>query len=626
MALEGTSFTVPYQESYHWLAEDDPIRDEYGEELPDEDGNQNGGWTPTDWADLSPEDKAEWNLLGTRRKGSQITQTTLKPSTFTELAFQYPDPKAESGSTPFTFEGRRHMRRIYDTPAQRILLCCGRQVEKSTLLGNRAITYSCLIPGFRTLYVSPSATQTKTFSNDRLKDAIETSPVLKGYTSAGLTKNIFEKQFVNRAKITLRYSFLNADRTRGIPAWALFIDELQDILYKNIPIMEQCTSHAPEEYQRFIYAGTPKTLDNTMESYRSKYSTMGEWCVPCDAHGGDTGMHWNILGEKNIGKKGTICDKCGKAINPQDPRAQWLATVALSKKVIFESYRIPQLMVPWKPWKSILFDYERYPTAQFYNEVLGISYESGMRPITLTELQSCSNELLSMSPVCLDKMRAIAQHNDVFMGIDWGYGQGSFTVVSIGMYLSGKFTIFFIHRCTGQEVEPRVQMELIKKLIKKYNVRLVGCDWGAGYMQNDELVRAFGPERVHKFYYMARSRKKIFVDTKLGIIKVHRTEVMSDIFRALKRKQIDFMRWSEFKEPFAQDIANIHAEYNETLRMIQYNHNPDRPDDSFHSIAYCLLISMLKYPRRDIVAPRREEPGQGPAGPGSTYTGPVFQG
>src|SRR5512135_1282248 len=94
---------------------------------------------------------------------------SMTPSQFTEKAFMMPTDEGDSLEY-FTFKGRRHLRRIYDTPSRRVLLCCGRQVEKSTLLGNKCLCYMCLVPLMRILYVSPSATQTKTFSNDRIKE------------------------------------------------------------------------------------------------------------------------------------------------------------------------------------------------------------------------------------------------------------------------------------------------------------------------------------------------------------------------------------------------------------------------------------------------------------------------
>jgi hypothetical protein len=552
----------------------------------------------------------------------------IYPSQFTEFAFRMPRQDG-LGYESFSFEGRRHMLRPYNTPAKRILLFCGRQVEKSTLLGNIILTYSCLIPAYKTLYVSPSATQTKVFSADRVKEPIETSEVLRSFTTSMLSQNIFEKQFVNRAKITLRYAFLNADRTRGIPAWCLAIDELQDIISDNIPVIEQCTSHAPEKFKRFIYAGTPKGLDNSIEYYRSgvskdgkPMSTQGEWVVPCEAHSGEGGRYWNILGEKNMGKQGLICEKCGKKIDPAHPDAQWAQQV---QDGIFESYRIPQLMVPWRSWDEILLDYSRYPRDKFYNEVLGISYDSGLRPLTLGHIKECCNPQVTMHPEYLEKLRKQLSGTNIFAGIDWGTGENSYTVMCLGAYFETKFRIFWIHRFTGEDTDPQHQIKKIVQIVRAYNVRIIGSDYGGGFDRNNVLVREFGPNRLQKFQYQGKVKKKVYQNPQLQRWLVHRTEVMSDVFAAVKRKQLEFPRFEEFREPYAQDMLNIYSEYNETLRMVQYNHRPDRPDDSFHSVVYCFLASMMLHPRPDIIAPRREFEQHGGPTLGN-YSGPLYQG
>lgn len=550
----------------------------------------------------------------------------ILPSQFTEFAFRMPKVDG-SGYAPFDFSGRRHMRRLYDTPAKRVLLFCARQVEKSTLLGNRALTYSCMIPSFRTLYVSPSATQTKTFSVDRIKEPLETSEVLRAYTTTLLQQNVFEKQFVNRSKITLRYAFLNADRCRGIPAHGIFVDEFQDILSDCIPVIEQAASHAPENLKRFIYAGTPKGLDNVLEYYRSgtskgkPMSTMGEWVVPCDRHGGEGGRYWNVLGEKNIEKKGLSCEKCHEVIDPMHVDAQW---AQMQDDGVFESYRIPQLMVPWKSWDETYLDYGRYDRAKFYNEVLGISYDSGLRPLTRQQVRDCCREDIRMHPADLEKYRSLSDGTNVFAGIDWGTGENSFTVMCLGTYVASRFRIFYIHRFTGEDVDPVPQFAKIDEMLSYFKARVIGIDYGGGFHGRDHLVRKFGYKRVQSYQYMARARKKLLWNPAFRRWQVVRTELMSDVFNAMKRKQIDLPRWEEFEDPYANDCLNIYAEYNNVLRMLQYRHRPDKPDDAFHAILYCLLASMIVTPRPDIINPQREMPGVGPLR--SSYGGPIDQG
>lgn len=554
-------------------------------------------------------------LREAKKKAPKVKQ--VKPSTFTHGVFKMP---TEDGLTyeKFSFDGRRHLYRPYNTAATRVLLFCARQVEKSTMLGNKALCYMSLVQAYRVLYVSPSATQTKTFSNDRIKEPIETSQILKRFTTKMLSQNILEKQFINRSKITMRYAFLNADRARGIPAWMLQLDEIQDILRDNIPVIEQCTAHAPSGMKRFVYAGTPKSLDNIIEEYRGNQSTQGEWVVPCEGC-----KNWNILGEKNIGKKGPICAKCGKLINPMHERAQWAWQVAWDPiKAPFESYRIPQLMVPWKDWNEILLDYERYPRDKFFNEVLGVSYESGLRPLTQAQIRACCKDY-QMDEKTLDAIRPKSLGQPFFAGIDWGTGDAAYTVLTIATYIDMKFRVVYMHRYVGEESDPEIQIVKINEMLHRFNVQLIGADWGFGFGMNSRLIREFGPQRVHKFQYMARINARLAYDGKMGRWKVHRSEVMASIFDAIKKKKCEFPRWEDFHKPHATDMLNIYSEYNEKLRMIVYDHRQGNPDDSFHSFLYCWLVSMLMFQRPDILSPSREdEEGNTISG----YQGPVDQG
>lgn len=537
----------------------------------------------------------------------------VSPAEFTETAVMI----ADKGDTHnFSFEERPYLRRIYDTGTRQTLLKCGRQVEKSTTLGNKMIGYSCLNNHFRSLFVAPSAEQAKVFSNDRIADVINMSPLVQAYTNTFLTNAVFHKKFINYSQIRLRYAYLTADRVRGIPADLITVDEIQDILVDNLPVIEECASHS--DWKLFIYSGTPKSLDNTLEYYWANFSTQNEWIVPCKRHGTPkdaSSWHWNVLDEDNIGKKGLICDKCHEPIDPYCPEAQWAAlnpqTETNKEKVAFEGYRIPQLMVPWillreEGWAEILQKQERYSRQKLYNEVLGISYDSGTRPITRGQLKACCKENIQLGDY--EHFRKLTAGQHVFAGIDWGTGENSFTVISLGAYIgTGNFTVFWTHRFTGRDLEPPIQLDRICTILSHFDVEIAGCDYGGGFDRNDHLIRAFGPQKILKYQYNPQQKKgKVYWEEKLRRFAVHRTEVMSDVFNAFVRKQIDLPRWDDFFEPYGQDILNIFSEKNERLRMIEYKHAPGTTDDTFHSIVLCLLASMIKYPRPDILTPSKD--------------------
>jgi hypothetical protein len=536
---------------------------------------------------------------------------SVSPSKFVEFSVKMPDKKSQK-HVSFSFDNRRYLRLPYDTPSKRTLYKCGRQVEKSTLLGNKCLSYACINNAFNILYVSPTNQQTKVFSQDRLKETIETSDILRAWTTTKLSDNVFLKKFINRSQITLRYAFHNADRTRGIPADLICIDEIQDIITDNIPVIEECASHSP--FKVFIYSGTPKSYDNALEHYWTAFSTQNEWVVPCERHGlpgQPSSWHWNILGEENIGKKGLVCDRCKEIINPMHPNAQWASMNPTVKQKLqkdwYEGFRIPQLMVPWLEWGEILDKKAKYPQSQFYNEVLGISYDSGTRPLTRQDLIDNCTPGMFMSTEGLAKIKSrLGQASPVYAGIDWGTGEGSYTVMSLGAYIDEKFTIFYIHRFEGQEVEPPVQLDLIGQLIQYWNIKLVGCDYGGGFDRNDALARKFGRNRIVKYQY-SQPGQKVKWEEGLNRFLVHRTEVMSDMFSAIKRKDVlRFPDFQQFEDPYASDFLGIFSEYSETQRQVQYKHPPDKTDDSFHSVLLCFLASMLMHPRHDVLNPSQK--------------------
>ena len=529
----------------------------------------------------------------------------LLPSQFIETSVLMPDPHTRS-LTNFSFGERKYLREIYDIRAPRVLLMCGRQVEKSTTLGNKALAYSCLIPHFKILYVSPSSTQTKEFSKTRLKEPLETCPDLKTWFPSHLTDNVFEKKAINRSQITLRYAFLNADRCRGLSADLICMDEFQDLLLDNIPVIEEAASHSP--FKWFIYSGTPKSLDNPIQHYWDTYSTQNEWVVPCDRHGTPNNpgsWHWNILGEKNIGINGLICDKCGNLIKPDHPMSQWVKTGNPNPKYdTFEGYRIPQLMVPWIEWSNILTKYNQYPRGKFYNEVLGASFDSGQRPLTRQDVYDNCDPEMSMSVEGVQKNKTGA--TQLYAGIDWGQDStNSYTIVTIGGYIGGKFKIIFAHRFSGAESEPKVQIEKIKKLLVSFNIARVGVDYGGGYWPNDELLRSFGSQRIVRYQY-STPKTMMKYDSNKGRFLIHRSEVMSAVFNAIKRRSVfRFPKWSEWGTPFGSDMLAIFSEYNERSRNTEYKKSPNTTDDTFHALVLCFLASMIDNPRPDILVPNQ---------------------
>ena len=552
------------------------------------------------FVDPSTEVKRRW-------QGHSTQLIKIRPSVFVTRFIKVKD--SNTGTIiPIDFTERRYLERPYNTASKRMLFMTSRQTEKSTTLGNKLLQRSAMRRYGAALFVTPSAMQTTVFSRTRVADVIDISPLIKGMTSANLTNNILEKEFISGSKIYLRYAYLTADRIRGLSVNDVFCDEIQDLLSQNMPVIEETASHTDNPF--FCYSGTPKTYDNTIEHYWSKGSTQSEWVIPCEAHGtpkSPGSWHWNVLGEKNLGKHGPICDKCGKALNPEHPMSQW---VAMNPGADWEGFRICRLMVPWftknpEKWAEILSAYELYPRAQFFNEVLALSYDSGTKPITRSEvIRACDNDYHNTE----EQAAKIAQTYPTYAGIDWGTGENTYTVLSVVSYPRNdtSMQVIYTKRFDGRLTDPDLQMAEIQRLLTLFRCRLIGTDYGQGFVQNHTLVNLFGNTRIHKFQYAARAAAKYGYSKKLKRYIVFRTPVMADIFGALKRKKIRLPRWKAIEHPHGDDILAIFQEYSETQKMLRYDTPKGVPDDTLHSILYAAMVSMIEIKRPDIINPELE--------------------
>jgi len=503
----------------------------------------------------------------------------------------------------FNFEGREYLAPVYNRSDKRILLKTARQVEKSTFLANNLVVTSSVIPFNKSLYVSPSHTQTRQFSSEKLKPAIEKSPLIWRYLQDSTVSNqVFEKGFTNGSFIFLRSAFRSADRARGISARVLTLDEIQDLLISDIPVIMECTSHF--EDSTVYMAGTPKSFDNPIEQYWEE-STQNEWLVPCGCG------EWNFLDETNIlptemytsGKvpPGPVCSKCSKPIDVT--KGKWFS---LAPTKMITGYRIPQLMVPWiistlEQWMKLLWKRDNYPYGQFANEVLGLSYDAASKPITRAHIMKACEPYDLWNPNRLDNATVTkARRVQLVGGVDWGEGNdgsekspsgklrhASYTVFTVGYYETyKKFKVVLVKRYMGKEIDPDYVVADICRLVMSLGIKVVGADWGHGWGVNNTLIRKLGVNKVMVYQYLPKLKERIKWD-KIGIRwQLQRNLVMSELFYDIKSGYVAFPRWEQF-EPYAKDILAIYSEYSDYMREIRYDHKTSDPDDFFHSLLLC---------------------------------------
>ena len=483
---------------------------------------------------------------------------------------------------PFRFKGREYLIPIYNSKKRTMVLKCSRQTEKSSTLACKGILLQTSLNG-NLMAVLPTQEQARNFSNARYKRVLIDSPMLKeGWfsDSDAVLDQVFNKRLSSGSETYFRYAFRDAERCRGYSCDFLFLDEKQDLLRDHIPIIEETLSHSP--YKIRMFSGTPKTFDNPLEQDWRR-STQTEWCIQCEGC-----KRWQYITIKNIDRKGLICHKCGQRIYASNGR--W---VAQNPAASWDGYRICHPMVPWVKWDEIIEKLETYSPGTFSNEVLGISYDTSDRVITITELKACCDE--NRGIVNFIPEQYIGQ--PMFAGIDWGKGEGggSYTTLLIGSparHSQDKFMVWYLKRYIGAESDPEFQVKDIAKTCAKWGCMLVGADHGFGFLQNKMLKKYLtspgGGHRVLEFQAAQVSTGPILRWTgNTERFTMHRTKCLSDTILNLKQAKVRFPMWKAF-EPFSGDFLSVYQDYSEKARTTYYDHSPGDPDDMMFSLTYAL--------------------------------------
>src|SRR6185295_1588823 len=115
------------------------------------------------------------------------------------------------------FQDRPHLDAIYAAHGSRLVVRASRQVEKSTLLGNRIAYASALMPGRQILFISPRREQASLFAKTKLHPIIQQSPILRRLLwPHERNMPIHEIAFKNGSTVFVRSAFHSADGARGI--------------------------------------------------------------------------------------------------------------------------------------------------------------------------------------------------------------------------------------------------------------------------------------------------------------------------------------------------------------------------------------------------------------------------
>lgn len=494
---------------------------------------------------------------------------------------------------PFRLTNRYYLKEIYDGYREKGMIMSGRQVEKSTTNAVHIANHTLLIDNFKALYVAPLTKQVGVFSKERLGRLYRFSQndiIRKQYMGKDFTDNVGHKDFANGSTNYLEHCFELGDNIRGISANGIWVDEIQDIHIDAIPVIEESQSHALESgagIKVTQYTGTPKSYANTIQQYWDK-SSQNEWVIRCPHCG-----QYQILGIKNMEPDRYVCSKCHMELDTFSRiNGMWYPAHPDRE---FKGYRISQMMVPWVSAKELWGKYQTYSTAKFYNECLGRSYEDASKPFSSLLLGRISANDFRL----YERKSGEFANQHLFMGVDWGSGNRSYTIVTIfGYNKSGQFQLVYAKKYVGaEEQDLDYQKEDIANLMNLFGISYAILDEGYGAEQDAWLKRRFG-SRVDKCYYSFNLGVEKKYDRQKERWVVNRSQAISNYITFMKEMKIVWPGGDKSKIMYLFDHHMAeYAEYRgaasgKTEDLI-FNHPEGSPDDGLHSCIYAYLASQL---------------------------------
>ena len=485
----------------------------------------------------------------------------------------------------FSFNGYLPFKQIYDIECKGIVLKAGRQVGKSVSHAGRMVGESVLKRYFNTLYLTPLSTQAARFSSAYLDPYLRQGLVKKYFQSPGTMSNVFEKSLSTGSRIYLSYGAEESevDRVRGLTADAVLVDEVQDVNIDALPVIMETMSSS--EYKLERYAGTSKTINNTLEMLWQK-SSLNEWVVKCPSC-----SRYNIPNTLenclNMCKReeGVSCMHCGTLLDVTT--GAWVVGNRGSKVA---GFHLPQHIfgsrTSLKNWPDLYGKIHggRYTETKIANEVFGLAHSSGGRPIVLNDALGCCNPAKKEYDTCRPAdSRSILY---VALGVDWSVSSSltSYTIISVlGFDMNHKAYNLYSQRIQGVDILE--QVERVKQVYYIYNANGIFMDRGVGVLQGQLLERELGSEIVTMMQYVS-SKPDARYESVGNFISLDRTRAMGRTLFYMKqgRKMFETPCF-EVSEEFWKDAFNLTDEETAAGKIV-FRH--EGPDDWFHSITFAL--------------------------------------
>jgi len=255
------------------------------------------------------------------------------------------------------------------------------------------------------------------------------------------------------------------------------------------PLSDQSDT-ADETAGRIVLTGTPTHEGTVFHEYWGE-SDQREWKWPCPDCG--TGQ---VTGMDNVEVTSTdprnwelVCRVCGQQVSNEYviESGDWVAT---NPDGIHRGYHMGRLTSPRHSINEVMREYNRPSTSkqQFHNFVLGRFYSGAAKPIPSQSFQHATDTSLTVATRSLGDVAH-------FIGVDWGGGEGSETVVVV-IHVGGKDEKGFPTDVTVDNVIPIAydsrgdELRQVAAACDRYGLGDAGravCDRGFGSAHVDAL-------------------------------------------------------------------------------------------------------------------------------------------
>lgn len=395
----------------------------------------------------------------------------------------------------FFFEPMFRLRR---RPRRRIFKC-GRQVAKTSSAAHYQSLLCATVPHFKVMNCTPFFEQARRFSVNNVAPAIRGFTLREMFLRGG--GSVLQRDCTNESSMLFVSMQGSADRARSASVDYIVFDETQDIDPVNIPVAQNCL--AASLYKMEDYLGTPKTFDNLLQE-RWDYSSQAVWVTPCDHCGFENYACTDQHLLKMIDGPTLVCAKCRKPLNT---RLGFFEHALPERQRTFAGYHVPQPILPMhyedaNSWDVIQTAIQTYPKYRLYNEILGESFDSGSKLLTIADLQKAAilpgtkpRDIKSAAYVC------------VGTGIDWG-GRGKEIATDVEEHISNTATALGGMRPDGvvevthvarvpYSVDHNEEVRMVAEVAGYSRSSMVALDYGGqGNVMQTMLIGAGCPENL----------------------------------------------------------------------------------------------------------------------------------